>query len=132
MEKRSVGEVMRDIQNRDDILLIMQNFYKKLLADDKINYIFTTVANIDLDAHFPILVNFWDSMLFHSQTYQSNAMLPHLVLAKKTPFSKEHFYIWLRYLEQSVNELFQGEKADEMKSRANAIAAVMRIKVNAI
>jgi hemoglobin len=65
--------VKKDIENRDDLLQLMQEFYKKLLADSSINYLFTTVAKINLDHHFPVLVDFWDSVLFQSDTYHGDA-----------------------------------------------------------
>ena len=34
----------KDITNREDLLLLVQEFYVKLLADDSINYLFTDVA----------------------------------------------------------------------------------------
>ena len=41
----------KDIENREDLLLLMQEFYKKLLADKSINYLFTDVAKINLAHH---------------------------------------------------------------------------------
>ena len=55
---------MRDIQTREDLHLLMSEFYKKLLADDKISFIFTEVAQIDLEPHLWELVDFWEQILF--------------------------------------------------------------------
>ena len=55
---------MRDVENREDLYLLMSEFYKKLLADNNINYIFTEVAKIDLEPHLIELVDFWEQMLF--------------------------------------------------------------------
>ena len=49
----------KDIENREDLHLLMQAFYKKLLSDDSINYLFTDVAKIDILQHIPVLVDFW-------------------------------------------------------------------------
>lgn len=106
----------------------MTEFYKKLLADNSISYLFTDVAKIDLPHHLPVLVDFWDSILFNSNTYQKNAMQPHLVLHQKSPLQKHHFDTWLNYFKQTVDELFEGEKAFIIKERATSIATVMQIK----
>ncbi len=119
----------KDIENRDDLLLLMQEFYKKLLADDSINYLFTAVAKINLDHHFPVLVDFWDSVLFQSGTYQKNAMQPHLALHQKSPLEKHHFNTWLGYFKTTVDELFDGQNAFVIKERATSIATVMQIKI---
>ena len=118
----------KDIENREDLLLLMQEFYKKLLADNSINYLFTDVAKINLAHHFPVLVDFWDSILFQSGTYQKNAMQPHLVLHQKSPLTKHHFETWLRYFKESVDELFSGANSFIIKERATSIATVMQIK----
>lgn len=118
----------RDIENREDLLLLVDNFYKKLLADPSISYLFTDVAKIDLQHHLPILVDFWDSILFQSNTYQKNAMQPHIHLHKQSPLQKQHFDTWLHYFKTTVDELFEGEKAFLAKERAVSIATVMQIK----
>ncbi len=119
----------KDIENRDDLLLLMQQFYKKLLADNSISYLFTDVASINLEHHFSILVDFWDSILFQSDTYRKNAMLVHIALHQKSPLTKEHFEIWLRYFKETVDELFTGDNAFIIKERAASIATVMQIKM---
>ena len=119
----------KDIENRDDLLLLMQEFYKKLLADNSINYLFTDVAKIDLYHHLPVLVDFWDSILFQSGTYHKNAMQPHMGLHQKSPLEKHHFETWLRCFKESVDELFAGDNAFIIKERATSIATVMQIKI---
>ena len=119
-----------DIQSRDDILQIIEAFYKRLLADPVMAPIFLEVAKIDLEEHLPILVDFWDSILFFTATYQGNAMEPHLRLHDEYPFKKEHFRRWLAFFNLSVDENFEGKKATLMKDRAKSIAILMEVKVN--
>ena len=119
----------KDIESREDVFLLVKRFYELLLGDDSISYLFTDVAKINLDHHLPVLVNFWDSILFQSDTYHKNAMQPHLVLNQKSPLTKQHFETWLRYFNETVDELFEGEKAFLAKERALSIATVMRIKL---
>jgi hemoglobin len=131
MQKNSLPLSMnRDIENREDLLLLVTRFYEKLLADDSINYIFTDVAKINLEHHLPVLVDFWDSILFQSDTYRKNAMQPHLILHQQSPLQKHHFETWLRYFKESVDEYFDGEKAFLAKERATSIATVMQIKIS--
>jgi hemoglobin len=118
----------KDIENRADLLLLMQEFYKKLLGDPSISYLFTDIAKIDLDHHLPVLVDFWDSVLFQSDTYHKNAMQPHMVLHQKSPLTKEHFTTWLGYFKETVDELFTGDNSFIIKERATSIATVMQIK----
>ena len=120
----------KDIANREDLLKLVTLFYNKLLSDKSISYLFTDVAKIDLPHHLDILVDFWDSVLFQHDVYRKNAMQPHLTLHGKSPLQKHHFETWLRYFNESVDELFEGEKAFLAKERALSIATVMRIKIS--
>jgi hemoglobin len=119
----------KDIENREDLLLLIQEFYKKLLANNSINYLFTDVAKINIEHHFTVLVDFWDTILFQSGTYQKNAMQPHIALHQKSPLQKHHFETWLGYFKQTVDELFEGQNAFVIKERAVSIATVMQIKI---
>lgn len=119
-----------DIQNRQDLLNLVTRFYERLLADSSISYLFTDIAKIDLQHHLPVLVDFWDAILFQSDTYRKNAMQPHLSLHQQSPLQKHHFETWLRYFKESVDELFEGEKAFQAKERATSIATVMQIKIS--
>lgn len=118
----------KDISNREDLLLLVTLFYEKLLADNSISYIFTDVAKIDLSHHLPVLVDFWDSVLFQSDTYHKNAMQPHMNLHRQSPLLKSHFETWLRYFKETVDELFTGDNAYIIKERATSIATIMQIK----
>ena len=118
----------KDIENRNDLLKLLTLFYEKLLGDRSINYLFTEVAKIDLHHHLDILVNFWDSILFQNDVYRKNAMQPHMVLHQKSPLQKHHFETWLKYFNETVDELFEGEIAFLAKERALSIATIMQIK----
>ena len=122
---------MRDIETREDLDTIMRSFYEKLLADDSINYLFTDVAKVNLEEHFPILIDFWHSMLFGSQTYKANAMQPHIDLARKSKLTKNHFKTWIGYLFESIDAHHEGILAHTMKARAQNIAGLMEHKVGA-
>ncbi|MBC7872505.1 MAG: group III truncated hemoglobin [Ferruginibacter sp.] len=118
-----------DIENREDLMMLVRQFYHKLLADPSISYIFTDIARIDPEQHFPVLVDFWDMVLFQHDTYRKNAMQVHLDLNQETPLMKAHFDTWLKYFSEAVDELFEGEKAFLAKQRALSIATAMQIKI---
>ena len=122
--------MLKDIQNREDILTIMKAFYVKLLDDNDINHFFKEmVANNHLEEHLETITDFWNGILFSATDYQKNAMQPHLVLNKTKPFLKEHFKTWLKHFNTAINENFKGEKSEMAKTRALSIATVMEIKM---
>ena len=120
---------MRDIQTREDLHLLMSEFYLKLLADSKISYIFIKVAKIDLAPHLLDLVDFWEQILFDTGNYRKNVLQIHMDLNQKIRLSEEHFAIWLNYFNTTIDENFVGQTAENMKTRALSIATVMKIKL---
>lgn len=50
---------MKDITDRKDIEKLVEDFYLKALNDRKIGFIFTEVAEIDIQKHLPVISDFW-------------------------------------------------------------------------
>jgi hemoglobin len=120
---------MKDIQNQDDLYFLVNEFYKKLLADDKISYIFTDVVKIKLEEHFPILVTFWSQAILGTGGYTNNLTQIHLDVNAKEYLSPELFTIWLNHFYNAVDDNFIGEKAEQIKTQALSIANIMQIKI---
>lgn len=121
---------MKDIETREDIALLMREFYNRLLTDPAISYIFTDVAKINLEAHLPHLTDFWELSVLHTGTYKKNVMQMHLDLNNKERLTNTHFDVWLRHFNQSVDDLFSGSNAEKIKTRALSIATIMKIKIH--
>lgn len=121
---------MKDIETREDIALLMREFYNRLLADPAISYIFTDVAKIDLEAHLPHLTDFWELSVLHTGTYKKNVMQLHLDLNNKERLTNVHFDVWLNHFNRSVDDLFSGSNAEKIKTRALSIATIMKIKIH--
>lgn len=119
----------RDIETRADIEELMNIFYERLLADERISYIFTDVAKLDIKTHIPVIADFWESVLLNKNVYHNNAMKIHMDLNAKTPLSKEHFTVWLTHFTETVDELFEGDIALLAKQRARSVATLMEIKI---
>ena len=120
---------MKDIQTQEDLFLLVDEFYKKLLSDDSISYIFTDVVKIKLEGHLPILVTFWSQGILGTGGYTKNLTQIHLEVNEKEYLSPELFKIWLNHFYNSVDENFKGEKAEQIKTQALSIATVMQIKI---
>ncbi|MDZ7605821.1 MAG: group III truncated hemoglobin [Cyclobacteriaceae bacterium] len=120
----------RDIENRKDIELLVNTFYKKVLSDEVIAYIFTDVAKINFHEHMPKMYDFWESTLFQNLVYKGNPMTVHLNLNIMEPLKKQHFDRWLYLFNETVDELFAGEKAFLAKTRATSIATMMQTKIH--
>ena len=55
-----------DIQNRDDIQRLIDQFYQKVLKDEVIGHVFTDTIEFIWDRHIPVMYDFWESVLFHT------------------------------------------------------------------
>lgn len=120
---------MKDIENRDDLELLMHAFYSALLDDPAVNYIFTDVAKISLAEHLPLIIDFWEHLLFNTIKYKNNVFEIHKTLHAKSALEKQHFLIWLNHLNRTIDLHFMGEKAEKIKTSALSIATIMQLKL---
>ena len=118
-----------DIENRGDIELLMDRFYSQLMVDPEIGFIFTDIAKIDLKKHLPILVDFWEAIIFQTGQYQGNPMQVHMALHQKQELTEDHFNRWMQLFKQTLDQLFEGDRTEMAKMRAFLIAGTMKTKL---
>ena len=121
---------MKDLENRADIEKLVNHFYLKVQKDETIGFIFNEVAKIDWKTHLPKMYDFWDSVLFSTAIFKGNPMHKHLLLSDLTQMSEKQFSIWINLWEATVDELFLGNNANEIKNKAKSIAQLMQIKIS--
>jgi hemoglobin len=114
-----------DIKNRTDIETLINAFYDKIKSDTVIGYFFNDVAKVNWENHLPKMCDFFENILFSSGNYNGNPMQAHEELHKKSEVRAEHFQHWNTLFDATVDELFEGVKAEEIKQRATNIAAAM-------
>ena len=119
----------KDIKTRGDIELLVRTFYEKVKPDPVIGHIFTKVVGVNWEKHLPTMFDFWENTLFYTGSYSGNPMQSHKKLHSLFPLNEEHFQRWVNLFTETVDELFEGEKARLAKQRAVSISTVMRIKI---
>lgn len=117
-----------DIRNRKDIEKLVNAFYEKVKTDEVIGYLFVDVAKVNWELHLPKMYDFWENILFFTANYEGNPMLKHKELHQKSTMNETHFQHWNKLFNETVDQLFQGSKADEIKNRASNIAQTMMYK----
>jgi len=120
---------MREIRSREDIEFLVDTFYKKVLDDEVIGYIFTEVAKLDWDKHMPIMYDFWETMLLGNMLYKGNPMLKHIALDQKEKLTAPHFDRWTQLWRETLKSHFTGEKAAEAIQRAEMMRQLMQYKI---
>ena len=121
---------MNDINNQADLYLLVDLFYKKLLADYRINYIFTDVVKIKIEEHLPILVTFWSQMILGTGGYTNNLTDIHLKVDRLEHLTPALFDIWLCHFNTTIDENFEGKNASKMKLQATNLSIILQIKIS--
>ena len=120
---------MNDIKTQEDLSVLVADFYKKLLSDNRISYIFTDIVKIKLEEHLPILVTFWSQVILGTGGYSNNLTQIHLDIDLKEHLSPELFRIWLEHFYAAVDENFMGENSEKIKTQALSLATILKIKI---
>jgi hemoglobin len=114
-----------DLDNRDQVERFVRRFYRELLRDPVLAPIFLDVAEVDLDAHLPHIVDYWCKLLLGDSSYDRHTMNIHRRLHAKRQLAATDFERWLGYFTRAVDSGWRGENADRAKRIATTIAANM-------
>ncbi len=116
----------KDIRNRNDIVVLINTFYQKVIDDALLNHIFTDLVKVNWIKHLPVMYDFWENTLFYTGNYDGNPLDTHRRLHQMIALTAAHFRQWNLLFAATVDELFEGEKATLAKERARSISAVMQ------
>lgn len=119
----------KQIENREDIIELVDSFYEKVRVNQHLGYIFEDIAKVDWQHHLPRMYNFWGSILLAEHSFSGNPMQKHIALSKNVSLGEIEFKEWLRLFSETLDELFEGDKVQEAKTRASNIARLMLYKV---
>lgn len=115
----------KDILTKEDIVLLVDVFYDRVLQDKKLAHFF---AHLDFDAHKPKMVHFWSFVLLDESGYTTNVFDKHANLHAHS----SDFNAWVSLFHSTVNELFEGEKAEAAKFRATTLGYTFGSKLDAL
>ena len=116
----------KDIKNRADIELLVENFYIKVKSDKLIGHFFTEVAQINWEKHLPLMTNFFENIIFFSGNYTGNPMNLHLHLNENKAIQRKHFTRWQKLFFITLDELYIGEKTTLIKQKIESISNIMQ------
>ena len=116
-----------EILNLEDIKTLVDSFYGKVREDNLLAPIFNTVIQDRWPEHMEKMYTFWQTVLLGEHTYYGSPFPPHA----KLPVTKKHFDHWLKLFFETIDENFEGEKAEEAKWRASKMAEMFQLKIEA-
>lgn len=114
---------MNDIHNKQDVELLVDQFYDRVLKDELLAPFF---RRLNFSAHLPKMVHFWSFVLLDEPGYTTNVTEKHANM----PLNKELFDRWVSLFSETVDSLFVGEKANLAKQRAAIMGWTMASKHN--
>jgi hemoglobin len=117
--------VKPDLDNRDEVERFVEQFYRRLLADEVLAPIFLDVAAVDLDKHLPHIKDYWCKLLLGEKGYQRHTMNIHRQLHGKQALAPADFARWLAHFNAALDAGYAGPQAEKARRIATAIAANM-------
>lgn len=122
--------VKKDIKSREDVFLLVTSFYKKVRKHQVLGPFFNDAIK-DWDAHLERLTTFWESSLFLKTKYLGNPLDVHVKVDKENnnSITELHFGLWLNLWFQTIDELFEGDYADNAKRRARKMGTFLYLKI---
>ena len=116
-----------DIHNPADIRRLVNAFYARVRGDALLTSVFASrIPDDHWSAHLDTAVRFWTAALLTQDAgYRGNPGAKHLDL----PIEAAHFTRWLALFGQTVDELFAGTRAEEIKERAQRIGDLFQVKI---
>jgi len=124
----------KEIQSRTDVRELVSSFYDKVRADDTLGPFFNPIIE-DWDAHIERLTSFWETSLFMTKKlehkYHGDPLGAHVKVDQENnnSITELHFGLWLNLWYQTLDELFEGEVADNAKHRARKMGTFLYLKI---
>lgn len=124
----------KDIKTREDVFLLVSSFYKKVRQDKVLSPFFNDAIK-DWDAHLDRLTTFWESSLFMGRKletkYSGNPLEAHAKVDRDNNHSitELHFGLWLNLWFQTIDELYEGDNAENAKRRARKMGTFLYLKI---
>ncbi len=115
-----------DINTIDDIKTLVDSFYTKVRQDATLKNIFENTIQDRWPIHLDKMYRFWQTVLLTEHTYSGSPFSPHVKLG----IAPQHFEVWLKLFKETIEENFQGTKADEALWRAQKMAEMFQYKLD--
>lgn len=115
---------MKAIENLEDVKLLVNTFYERIREHEDLGPIFNNRIGNMWDLHLDTLTRFWETLLLNNRTYYGAPFPKHIQL----PIEPGNFDQWVALFTKTVDDLFEGDKANEAKLRATSIAQTFKHK----
>lgn len=121
-----------NIATRENIETLVNSFYDKVRKDSLLGPIFNThIAANKWTEHLINLADFWETNLFKIPKFAGNPTEKHIAVDKSLDYgiSQVHFGKWLQLWFETIDELFEGEKAQLAKDNARKMSTAQFLAI---
>ena len=115
----------KNIEDREDVILLVNKFYQRVRQDELIGPIFNEKIGKHWAEHLQKLYDFWESRLFDKDIYDGRPLFVH----KSLPIDVQHFDRWLKLWNETIDDYFIGDVADEAREKAENIGRFFQEKL---
>ncbi|MBR10145.1 MAG: hypothetical protein CMP48_20950 [Rickettsiales bacterium] len=118
------------IRSKFEIEILIDTFYEKVLEHEELSRFFSS-AVLNWDFHKKIFVSYWSKQILFTDTYEGSPLHRHIDVDQKFErgFTKHHFDEWARRWVETIDILFEGEKADLAKESGVNMAKNIYLKM---
>lgn len=115
-----------DLDSPERIRELIERFYARLLADERLAPIFLDVAGVTLAEHLPLICAYWEKLLLGRDGYRRHTMNIHRTVHAKAPLGAVEFERWLAHFEATLDAGFAGPGTERARGIARRIARNMQ------
>ncbi|MGB3465198.1 MAG: group III truncated hemoglobin [Cyclobacteriaceae bacterium] len=116
-------KIRTDITSREDLELVVNDFYKKLINEAFVGKFFKHGVS-KWSSHIKHVVDYWDSRIFSADTYDKSVLPIHIDIDKRfgNTFEPKHFSEWVGFWNHCIDRRFHGDNATLAKEIASRMA----------
>ena len=120
----------KEIEDRQDVFNLVDTFYLKVRANELLEPIFEKHIH-DWPTHLEHLTDFRETNLFFVAKFKGNPLQKHQMVDAAAGYSinEQHFGVWLNLWYETVDQLFEGEKANIAKNRARNMGTFFHVNI---
>ncbi len=118
--------------DRADIRRLVDRFYSRIRADDRLGPIFAAhvgTAQEDWDPHIAKIEAFWANVMLNERAYRGNPMLAHQGISE---MEGADFAIWLDLFARTATDVLPAEKAAIFDTLARRIGRSLKMGIERV
>ena len=110
-----------DLDDPFEIARLVRRFYGRVRGDDLLGPVFDDVARVDWSEHLPKLTAFWCGILLGIPGFDGAPGRAHAMVHAQHPLRPEHFYRWVELFVDTIDQSWQGPRAEYAKEVAASV-----------